>query len=157
MTSEAWVRDVYKQRARPGALLVTITPAGLSDAIRFTDWAGGLTVGTGPDAVFYNEASFNFSWGGAGDGEATRPSKLEVAAIGEVVQLVRLATGQPPCEIERVRVVSPGQAEKALRGRVITQAEVSGGTVKIDLTGTDLASEPACKASYTYSRTPGLY
>lgn len=156
-TSPEWVKDVYAERAKPGALLVTITPEGWDDPIRVTNWTEDLTVGSGPSAVVYHTAPFSFSWGGAGVGEPTRKSQMTIAAQGELIELVRMAEGQPPVYIERVRVASPGTAERVMKGRVITQAEISDGAIRIDLGGRDLATEYACKARYTQSRVPGLY
>ena len=147
------VRDLFAHTAKPGAVLVTIEAAGLAEAIRLTDWSVPLFDGTHT----WEPAAFNMLWGGAGDGEPSRRSKLEVAATGEVVEMIRLATDRPTCVVERVRVAAPGYAERALRGAVITSAEVANGSVQIEIGGRDFASEYAVKARYTQSRTPGLF
>lgn len=147
------VRDLFAQRAKPGAVLVTISAAGLDDAIRLTDWHEPLSVGLDT----FEPASFNLIWGGAGDGEPSRRSKLEIGATGEVVEMIRLATDRPQCVVERVRVSAPGYAERALRGAFVASAEVANGSVQIEIGGRDFANEYAVKARYTQSRTPGLF
>lgn len=155
--TEDMVRDLFAQRAKPGATLVTIEAADLADPIRVTDWPGGLTVPAEPDDLVFQYAPFRLSWGGAGRGDASRKPRLEIAALGEAVELIRATGGEVSATMELVRVVAPGVAEKAVRGALLAEAEVAGGAITVTFgSRRDYGNEPACKARYTLSRTPGL-
>lgn len=151
--SEAMVRDLYAQRARPGAILVTIEADGLDDAIRVTNWPEGLEV----NGVPYLFAPFTASWTGASREVPSGKAKIEIGVSGEAVEMIRLATGRPSALIERVRVAAPGVAEKAIRGARVAAAEVGLESISLTLSGRDYASELACHARYSQYRTPGLY
>lgn len=151
MTAEM-VRDIYAQDAKPGAVLVTITATGLDEPLRLTDWPAGLTVGED----VYEPSTFTVDWGGAGDGEPARAARIEMAATGEAVELIRIAT-DAVVKVEQVRVSAPGQAERALRDTELGSAEVSAGTIKVALRGADYGDEYAVAARYTLARTPGAY
>lgn len=160
--SEAMVREAFAQQAKPPAALVTIDYEGLAEPIRVTDWAGDLgdgTYGLVADGETYLFAPFRITLGGAGRDDGAKEAKLEIAALGEVVETIRLApsTAQPSATIELVRVAAPDVVERAMRGTKVGSAEVSEGVVIVTLRTRDYAREYAVGPRYTQGRTPGLF
>lgn len=151
--SSAYVRDLYARKPKPGAVLITITAPGLPEPIRVTDWTAPLTHGSDT----WKPAAFNLTWAGAGEGEPTKPARLEVQAVGEVAELVRMATGRAAAQIDRVRVAAPGTAERRISGAHVTEAEIAGASIILTIKGRDFSEELAVGRSYSIARTPGLF
>lgn len=151
--SGAFVRDLYARKPKPGAVLVTITAPGLVDPIRVTDWTEELTDGSDT----WRPAAFNLTWAGAGADEPSKPARLEIQALGEVVEMVRMATGRAEAQIDRVRVSAPGTAERRINAAHVTEAEIAGASIILTIKGRDFSEELAVGRSYSIARTPGLY
>ncbi len=160
--SEDLVRELFAGEPEEPVLLITLSADGLDDPIRAASHDGRLAGTTRRGVLSRGEifdfAPFEFTWAGAGEGEPSRDAKLEMfIRDGDVARAIRTATGQPTVTAEMVRLSEPDVVEMAMTDAEVAEAEIDAPKAIATIRSRDFAAEPACKASYNPSRTPGAY
>jgi len=160
--SEALIRQLFAEEAEEPVLLITLEADGLETPIRASSHDGRIPGGTRRGIVsrgeIYDFTPFDFRFGGAGEGDPIRDATLEIyTRDGEVESAIRTATGNPTVTAEMVRLVAPDTIEMAMTAARLRDVEIDAPKMTASIKPRSFAEEPACKAAYNPSRTPGLF
>lgn len=153
--SPEMVEAIYAEDGPATALLVTIDSATLVTPIRASSDPDG-TSSRGED---YPHFPFSFNFGGAGQDEPARQSKLEIAnSDARIMRAVRSlpAGAQVSATAELVLIDDPDEVELALTGARVGDIECDDPKVTATVLTRDFENEPANQARYVGARTPGL-
>lgn len=153
--SPEMVEAIYAEDGPETALLITLDSASLVTPIRASSDPDG-TESRGED---YPHFPFSFMFGGAGQDEPARSSKLEIA--NSDARIMRAIRSLPPgaqvsATAELVLIDDPDEVELALVGARVGDVECDDPKVTANIMTRDFETEPACQARYIGARTPGL-
>lgn len=153
--SPEMIEAIYAEDGPATALLVTLDSPTLVTPIRASSDPDGTT-SRGEDFPHF---PFGFTFGGAGQDEPARNSKLEIAnSDARIMRAVRSlpAGAQVSATAELVQIDEPDEVELALTGARVADIECDDPKVTATITTRDFENEPACQARYIGARTPGL-
>lgn len=152
--SDAMIKSRYASVVEPEAILCTVDSPDLLEPIYFCDQPNGFT----SNGIFYEYFPFTITFGGASMEEPAKVARLEVANIdGSILATVRGVTVKPILHTQVVRIAAPDYPESEMIGVRLDDADVGEQRIAFTLSPRDFKKEPACKARYIMSRTPGLF
>lgn len=152
--SEDLIREVFSRSVEAPVVLVTLEAEGFDQPIRASSDPDG-TISRGETYPYF---PFSFAWGGAAQDETAKQARIEIGNTdGAIAYAIRTAEEQPRLTVELVRRAAPDVVEMAMVDARLTDAEVDDPKVSGTIKPRAFSEEPACKARYIASRTPGLF
>lgn len=154
LSAEA-IEEIYSEDGPGLALLITIDSDELDQPIRASSDPDGTT-SRGMD---FEHFPFGFTFGGSGQDEPSRQAKLEIGNVdARITEAIRSlpAGAQVRATAETVLLDNPDEVEMAVHDARVMDVEVDDPKVTANLQPKSFDTEPAQKARYIGSRTPGL-